>query len=56
MKLRNDLYNVEDIEKIHQAAVKLLEDKRIYMPNEKALEIFKNAGARVEDEIVYISE
>ena len=56
MKLRNDLYNVEDIEKIHQAAVKLLEEKGIYMPNEKALEIFKNAGARVEDEIVYISE
>lgn len=56
MKLRNDLYNIEDIEKLHAAVVTLLEEKGIYMPNEKALDIFRKAGARVEDEIVYISE
>ena len=57
MKLRNDLYNVEDVDKIHAAAVKLLEQKGIFMPNEKALDIFRKAGARVDDEqIVYIPE
>ncbi len=33
-----------------------MNEKGIYMPNEKALKIFKDAGARVEDQIVYISE
>ena len=56
MKLRNDLYNVEDVEKIHAAAVQLLEQKGIFMPSAKAQAIFKEAGAKVEDNIVYISE
>ncbi len=56
MRLRDDLYNPKDIDQIHAATVKLLNEKGIYMPNEKALKIFKDAGARVEDQIVYISE
>ena len=56
MKIRNDLYNAEDIEKIHAASVTLLRDKGVHMPCEVALEVFRKAGARVEDEIVYIEE
>ena len=56
MKIRNDLYNAEDIEKIHAASVTLLRDKGVHMPCERALEIFRKAGARVGGEVVYIEE
>lgn len=56
MKIRNDLYHPEDIEKIHAASVALLREKGVRMPCEMALDIFRKAGARVEDEIVYIEE
>ena len=55
MKIRNDLYNAEDIEKIHAASVTLLRDKGVHMPCERALEIFRKAGARVGGEVVYLS-
>lgn len=56
MKICNDLYNAEDIEKIHAASVMLLRDKGVHMPCERALEIFCKAGARVGGEVVYIEE
>lgn len=56
MKIPNKLYCTEDIDQIHAASVRLLEEKGVHMPCEMALDVFRRAGARVEDEIVYISE
>ncbi|MGI6030370.1 MAG: trimethylamine methyltransferase family protein [Eubacteriales bacterium] len=56
MRLRNDLYDMRDVEKIHAASVTLLERKGVHMPSQMALDIFRKAGARVEGEIVYIAE
>lgn len=56
MKLKSRLCCSEDIDKIHEASVRLLAEKGVHMPSAMALDIFRKAGARVEDEIVYISE
>ena len=56
MRLKHQLYDMEDIEKIHAASVKLLREKGVHMPSQMALDVFRKAGARVEDEIVYVEE
>ena len=56
MRLRNDLCQSDDIDKIHAASVKLLREKGVHMPCETALDVFRKAGARVEDTVVFIEE
>lgn len=56
MRLTNKLYEQSDIDSIHSASVKLLAEKGVHMPSQMALDIFRKAGAKVEGEIVYISE
>lgn len=56
MRLTNTLYDMESIDKIHKASVKLLAEKGVAMPCEKGLEVFKQYGAKVSGHIVYIDE
>lgn len=54
--LKNKLYEESDINKIHEASVQLLSKKGVKMPSDMALDVFKKAGAKIENNIVYISE
>lgn len=56
MKLNGQLYHPEEIDRIHEASVKLLREKGVRMPSPMAQEIFCKAGARVEENIVYVEE
>ncbi len=40
----------EEVERIHQAALWLLENVGMQMPSQEAVDIMRNAGARIEDE------
>ncbi len=44
------------VDLIHEATEKVLEEKGILIPDEKALKIFKEKGAKVEGQLVYISK
>ncbi|WP_432666349.1 trimethylamine methyltransferase family protein [Wukongibacter baidiensis] len=44
----------QDIEKIHEASLQILEKTGVKFSQERSIEVFKNAGVRVEDNIVYI--
>lgn len=46
----------EDIQKIHEATLKIFSEVGIKFHSEKAINVFKEYGARVEGEVVYIDE
>lgn len=56
--MRNRLieYSSEDIRKIHQASVKILEKAGVSFPGGPALKLFRDNGFRVEGELVFITE
>lgn len=47
-KLRISILDDEDIKRINQTALTILEEVGILMPSEKALKIFADAGADVD--------
>jgi len=47
-KLKISVLDDEDIQKINQAALTILEEVGVVMPSEKALRIFADAGANVD--------
>ena len=47
-KLKINILDDEDIRKINQAALSLLEDVGVTVPSERALKIFADAGAKVD--------
>ncbi len=49
-----DVMSKEDIERIHEISLEVLQKEGIEFHNEEAREIFKNNGARVEGKNVYI--
>lgn len=55
MKLNNFTCAPEDAAKLHEASVEILEKKGVELHNEKALEILKAHGARVEGKIACLS-
>ena len=53
-KLR--VFDRNDLQRIHDATVNLLENTGIQFQHEEALEIFKRHGAKVEGQTVFIPE
>lgn len=49
-KLHLDILSKSDIEKIHQATLKIIEETGVRFPSQWALEIWKQHGAQVDDE------
>jgi trimethylamine:corrinoid methyltransferase-like protein len=47
-KLRIRILDDEDVEKINQTALTILEEVGIEIPSEKALKVFADAGANVD--------
>ncbi|UMZ74790.1 trimethylamine methyltransferase family protein [Natranaerofaba carboxydovora] len=45
----------EEVEQIHETALDLLENTGMRMPYDVAQDYFKNAGCKVEDDIVYVN-
>ncbi len=58
MALRNNVepLSKEEMLKIHDATIKLLGESGVVFKSEQALEIFKDHGARVEGQTVYIPQ
>lgn len=54
--LFSTFYSKEDIELIHESILRVFDEIGIKMEDEEALEIFRNHGARVEGDLVFISE
>jgi len=55
MRLEKFTCASEDVDKLHQASIEILEKKGVELHNEKALEILKTNGARTEGKVSYIS-
>ncbi|MBF7095641.1 L-carnitine--corrinoid protein Co-methyltransferase MtcB [Alkalibacter mobilis] len=49
-------YNEEDVERMHQNVVRVLSEVGVKFESEEALEVFKHHGAKVDGDVVYISE
>jgi len=47
-KLKINILDNEDIKKINQTALNILEEVGVFFPSEKALKIFADAGANVD--------
>lgn len=56
MRLENFTIPREDIENIHRATVRVLEEVGVEFFHDKALEVFRNHGAKVEGNKVFITE
>ena len=56
MKKYEQYVSKEDVLKIHEYSVRILEEVGVRFEHEKALELFKQRGARVEGETVFIPE
>ncbi|MEG1620113.1 MAG: trimethylamine methyltransferase family protein [Eubacterium sp.] len=56
MKKYGQYVSEEDIKRIHQESLKILSEVGVRFEHPKALALFKEHGARVEDEIVYLNE
>ncbi|ALU12908.1 MAG: Glycine betaine methyltransferase [Eubacterium sp.] len=56
MKKYEQYVSKEDVLKIHAYSVRILEEVGVRFEHEKALEVFKKHGARVEGETVFIPE
>lgn len=56
MKKYEHYVSKEDIQKIHEYSLKILNEVGVRFEHEKALELFRQRGARVDGDIVYISE
>ncbi|SHJ27368.1 trimethylamine---corrinoid protein Co-methyltransferase [Dethiosulfatibacter aminovorans DSM 17477] len=56
MQAKGNFVTNEDIQKIHEAVVNILSEKGVRFYDEKALKVFRENGAKVEDEIVYIDK
>ena len=54
--LHEKFMSPNDIQMIHEYTLKVLDEIGIIFESERALEVFKQHGARVDGETVYISE
>lgn len=54
--LHEKFMSPNDIQMIHEYTLKVLDEIGIIFESERALEVFKHHGARVDGETVYISE
>ena len=54
--LFSTFYSKEDIELMHEGVLRVLSEVGVKFEEEEALEIFRSHGAKVEGDIVYISE
>ena len=52
MKSYEKFISKEEIKKIHENSLKVLEDVGVMIENERARKIFKDAGASIEDTLV----
>lgn len=57
MKLDNSIKVLthDEMALVHEQAIKLLEQKGVVFESQKTVDTFKNAGAKTDDKIVYIS-
>ncbi|MEJ2446433.1 MAG: trimethylamine methyltransferase family protein [Anaerolineales bacterium] len=51
-----ELLSASDLEAIHQATMEILHDVGIRFPHQEALDLFKEHGYRVEDQLVFLDE
>jgi len=51
-----ELLSASDLEAIHQATMEILHDVGIRFPHREALDLFKEHGYRVEDQLVFLDE
>ncbi|PAB60484.1 trimethylamine methyltransferase family protein [Anaeromicrobium sediminis] len=56
MKVKGNFVTEEDIQKLHKATLKILSEMGVKFHDERALKVFRDNGARVEGEVVYIDE
>ena len=54
MKSYEKFVSKEEIKKIHENSLRILEEVGVVFENERAQKIFKDAGATVEDTVVKI--
>lgn len=51
-----EILSYEDLTRIHEASVKILEETGMEFPNEDALEVFKKHGAKIENKKVFLTK
>ncbi len=51
-----ELLSTSDLEAIHQATMRILHEVGIRFPHQEALDIFKQHGFRVEDQLVFLED
>lgn len=56
MEFRSTIIKKQDVERIHEATLKILEDVGVDFLYDEVLEVFKKHGAKVEGHRVFISE
>ena len=55
-KVNMSILQKEDMQRIHNFSMKLLAENGVKMPNDRALDIFKKHGFKVEGQQVFITE
>ncbi|MDP4127988.1 MAG: trimethylamine methyltransferase family protein, partial [Bacillota bacterium] len=56
LKTKLEVLSSDDLQRVHQASLKILSETGVVFMNDESLEIFKKHGARVENKTVFISE
>ena len=56
MKLNYSIGTDQEIERIHEESLKILSEVGVVFHCEEAIDIFRNYGAKVENDIVYIDK
>lgn len=56
LKTKLEVLSKEEITKVHEASLKILEETGVVFDSEEALDIFKQHGAKVDGETVYFSD